>query len=445
MEEKKITKKYIRDKLEALTMIFAKASIGDFSQDIVLPEDEDEFSELYAGVQIMQEVIREKISELQQLNYSLEQKVEQRTREVAEKEALYRTVVENINDGLIITDFSDRILYVNSRMAEMSGYSVDELLGETAYKMWLPENEWPVLQKRIKQRAKGVSDNYELKMLNKRGMLWWADVRASPVYDSRRKIIATLGAVTDITKRKLAEQSQVSLMKELKRSNEELSNFAYIVSHDLKAPLRGINFLADILVSDYADKFDQEGRNYINLITDRVDRMKNLIEGILEYSRIGRKADIKEIDLNELVHHLIGFISLPSTINIHIKNVLPKVTGEPTQLSQVFQNLIDNAIKYNDKPAGEVNIFSSEDQDNWIFSISDNGPGIDPAYYEDIFKIFHTLDTSPSSTSTGIGLSIVKKVVEFHGGKIKVDSEPGNGSTFTFTLPKNPPEQLFHH
>jgi signal transduction histidine kinase len=226
-------------------------------------------------------------------------------------------------------------------------------------------------------------------------------------------------------------------VEKLTASNRELKDFAYVVAHDLKTPLRGISTLANWLRSDYRNNFDDEGQEQIDLLMGRVNRMHNLIEGILQYSRIGLvKEDRARTDLNQLVKDIIEIVSAPENIKVSIKNKLPVIECDQTHITQVFQNLISNAIKYIDKPEGWIKIGCIEQDGFWRFSIADNGRGIEEKYFEKIFKIFETLSPSDEFESTGIGLTIIKKVVEMYGGNTWVESEAGKGSTFFFTLPK---------
>jgi light-regulated signal transduction histidine kinase (bacteriophytochrome) len=219
--------------------------------------------------------------------------------------------------------------------------------------------------------------------------------------------------------------------------NEELTHFAYVVSHDLKAPLRGIKMLTEWLCADCGDRLDDEARENFGLLQNRVERMHNLIEGVLQYSRVGRVTeDVVEVDLNTLLTGIIDAIAPPEHIAIRIDGRLPRIACEQTRITQVFQNLLTNAVKYMDKPVGDVVVTCSEDADAWTFSVSDNGPGIDEKYFDRIFKIFQTLAARDEFESTGVGLALVKRIVEQYSGRIWVVSEVGRGSTFFFTLPK---------
>ena len=236
--------------------------------------------------------------------------------------------------------------------------------------------------------------------------------------------------------RKRAEQVQAQLLKEVESVNHELKSFAYIVSHDLKAPLRGIRTLTDWILADHGDKLGNDGREQITLLSGRVDRMHNLIEAILQYSRVGRiKEEKVRVNLSELVPEIIDLISPPENIAITIENELPKVLCEQTRIQQVFQNLLSNAVKYMDKVQGRIAIGCVEEGDCWKFSVSDNGSGIEEKYFKKIFEIFQTLSPRDEYESTGVGLTVVKKIVELYGGRIWVESEHGHGSTFFFTLP----------
>jgi light-regulated signal transduction histidine kinase (bacteriophytochrome) len=227
------------------------------------------------------------------------------------------------------------------------------------------------------------------------------------------------------------------LNSELVSINKELNDFAYVVSHDLKAPLRGIGSLASWLSTDYSDVLDETGRRQLDLLLDRAKRMESLIESVLQYSRVGRVRESKEkIDLDELVASSIEMLDVPANVTVRTEGRLPMVLGERTRLGQVFQNLIGNAIKFNDKPEGEVVISCSDGEEFWKVAVADNGPGIDEKYYEQIFQIFQTLASRDDIEGTGVGLTMVKKIVEMHGGTVWVVSEVGKGSTFFFTLPK---------
>ncbi|WP_346750207.1 PAS domain-containing protein [Splendidivirga corallicola] len=253
--------------------------------------------------------------------------------------------------------------------------------------------------------------------------------RGSVVTDKDGKPFKMFGTCIDTTQKVIMEEK-------IKKTNEELKDFAHIVSHDLKAPLRAINSLAQWIVQDYKDRLDENGQKQFELLIGRVKKMEQLIDGILQYSRAGQSNEEREsVNLDELLLDVIDLISPPEHIKVEIKGSLPRISAERTRLQQVFQNLISNAIKYNDKEEGRVWISCENVNNFWQFGISDNGPGIEESHFDKIFQIFQTLQSQSTYESTGIGLTIVKKTVELYGGKIWLESEIGKGTTFYFTIP----------
>ena len=224
---------------------------------------------------------------------------------------------------------------------------------------------------------------------------------------------------------------------ELAHSNRELRDFAQIVSHDLKAPLRAISQLSYWLSQDYADKIDKEGQNQLNLLIGRVQRLDNLIEGILQFSRIGKvkEKDVK-INLTKLVEDTIELLDPPENIHIKVDTELPIITADPTRIGQLFQNLIQNAIKFMDKPTGFINIGVNEKDHFYEFYVKDNGCGIDEQYFDRIFKIFQRLVSRDEQEGTGIGLSLVKRIAQIYGGDVWLTSKVNEGTTFYVTFPK---------
>ena len=245
--------------------------------------------------------------------------------------------------------------------------------------------------------------------------------------------------------RKRSEMRQAELLTEVATANQELKDFAYIISHDLKAPLRGISSIAGWLSQDYADMLGDEGKEMLQLMSGRVRRMSDLIDGVLQYSRLGHvREEKREINLNTLVLEIIDLLAAPVGIKIAIATDLPTIEAEQTRIQQVFQNLISNAIKYMDKPSGEIRIGHTLKDGFWEFYVSDTGIGIEDRYFDKVFQIFQTLYPPDQSDSTGVGLAIVKKVIEMYGGQIWVTSEINIGSTFWFTIPISEIEGINH-
>ena len=232
-------------------------------------------------------------------------------------------------------------------------------------------------------------------------------------------------------------EKQTELLEKVDNINKELRDFASIVSHDLKAPLRGIKSLATWILDDCSDKLGKQANEQMNLLLHRVEKMHNLIEGVLQYSRAGRSEEqAVQVNLDTFLPEAIDMIAPPENISITIENTMPVIECAETHIMQLFQNLLNNAIKYMDKPKGQIKVGCNEQDGFWKFSIADNGPGIEEKYFEKIFKMFQVLSASEDVESTGVGLTVAKKIVEFYGGNIWVESEIGKGSTFFFTLPK---------
>jgi PAS domain S-box-containing protein len=253
------------------------------------------------------------------------------------------------------------------------------------------------------------------------------------------RVTGRVWSFRDVTEKHNTQSQQEQLLRQVADANEELSHFAYVISHDLKAPLRGIRLLADWLCADYGDQLGSEAQENLQLLQSRVERMHGLIDGVLQYSRVGRIHEDKvDLDLNELLPTIVDTVAPPEHVTVTVEGPLPTIECEQTRITQVFQNLITNAVKYMDKPEGQVVVGCQDAGDCWQFSVADNGPGIEEKYFDRIFKIFQTLVPRDEFESTGVGLTLVKKIVELYGGRVWVESELGKGSTFCFTLPKQP-------
>jgi PAS domain S-box-containing protein len=371
-------------------------------------------------------------------------------RQTIEKLELLRNLIDRSNDCIFIMEPKwGRLLDTNDKACDSLGYTREELLN-MAFKdieQSIPDDpSWHEQMEELKLKEDLVIQGRHRR---KDGTTFFAETSLKLVSQNRRdglrqKEDFIIAIARNVSERKRAEQKQAQLIQELERTNQEVENvnqelkdFAYIVSHDLKAPLRGIKTLAEWISADYADKLDDKGKEQMNLLASRVGRMHDLIDGILQYSRVGHVEEEKVVvNLNELVAKVIDMIAPPENITITIENELPTVECEQTRIMQVFQNLLSNAVKYMDKPKGQIKVGCVEEDGFWKFSVADNGRGIEEKHYEKIFQLFQTLSPRDKFESTGIGLTVTKKIVELYNGKIWVESEPGQGSTFFFTLPK---------
>ena len=225
------------------------------------------------------------------------------------------------------------------------------------------------------------------------------------------------------------------LLKHLENKNEELNNYAHIVSHDLKSPLRSIDSLINWVLEDDNNAINKDSKDYLDLILKNVEKMDALISGILNYSTIDKaELDRYEVDTHYLVTELSEILFVPKNVTLTIKNNLPVIIGDKFRLQQLFQNLIQNAIQSIEKEAGFVEIGVVEKEAEWQFYVKDNGEGISEQYFNKIFKIFEKIDNNQNAT--GIGLAIVKRIIDFYGGKIWLESQVSKGTTFYFTIPK---------
>jgi two-component system, LuxR family, sensor kinase FixL len=360
-----------------------------------------------------------------------------------ESEERFKQVAENAGEWIWEVDLEGRYTYCNPTVEKILGYAPDEVVGKKYFfEFLLPHEREPIKKAIFEGFARRESfAGYVNTNVRKDGSLVVLETNASPVLDPDGRCRGYRGADIDITSRKAAEERQAHLMAQLEKKNQELQDFAHVVSHDLKAPLRGIRTLAEWISQDGANKLSDESREQFGLLVARVNRMQDLIDGILQYSRAGRVNEGRvRIDLGELVAEVIDTLVPPENVAITIEDELPVVELERIRVFEVFQNLLSNAIKYMDKPQGRIRVGCTGQDGFWRFSISDNGPGIEERYFEKIFQLFQTLSPHDDRESTGIGLTVVKKIVEMYGGEVGVESKLGQGSTFFFTLPRTQEE-----
>jgi PAS domain S-box-containing protein len=360
---------------------------------------------------------------------------------LAASEERYRRITE------AVTDYLYTVRFVSGRPAQtvhsqasvaVTGYLPEELKASPT--LWLdmvhPE-DLEVVREQVSRCICGQDCRpIEHRIIRKDGSTRWVRRTLVPSFDSQGRILSYDGLLQDITELKVAEQVQVQLLGELEQATEELRDFAYVASHDLKAPLRGISALAGWISTDYGDKLPEEGKEHINLLLARVKRMYNLIDGVLEYSRVARREKSVSVDLNEVISEVITELGVPEGIKVAVENPLPVVVCGRNSIRQVFYNLLSNAVNFVDSSDGKITVTWTDEHTHWKFSVTDNGPGIEEKHFERIFKIFQTLSPRDDIESTGVGLTITKKIIEFHGGRVWVQSKPGEGSTFFFTLLK---------
>lgn len=376
----------------------------------------------------------------------LEAEVEQRKK----AEGKFRNLLEAAPDSMVIVDESGTIQLVNAQTESLFGYSRGEMIGNNV-ELLLPDrydNLHPfrsfrrILAADPQTRARG----FELFAKGRNGKEFPVEIRLSPMQSEEGWLITA--AIRDVTEKRRMEkeirEANSSLEKkvqqrtiELERKNQELSQFAYVASHDLQEPLRTTASFVDLLRRQYYSRLDDHANQYLDFISQSSDRMKALIHDLLEYSRIGREKQLETVDCNSLLQEVKADLDqgIRETRAVISAGGLPSVTGYRTELKQLFQNLVSNSIKFRQPGLPpEVHISAERDNGSWKFSFRDNGIGIDPVNQDKIFIIFKRLHKRSEYDGSGIGLAHCKKIVELHGGQIWVDSVPGEGSTFSFTL-----------
>jgi PAS domain S-box-containing protein len=262
--------------------------------------------------------------------------------------------------------------------------------------------------------------------------------RGQFVRDPGGDVVRVYGFVQDITEQKRAEQERERLIPELQRSNNELQQFAYVASHDLQEPLRTVASFSELLAQRYKGKLDATADRYISFIVDGANRMSLLINDLLAFSRVGTRSSLPQrVSMEAVVDRALADLrrAVRESGTAVTRERLPEVVGDETRLKQLMQNLLANAIKFRKKDQRpEIRISADRKENQWVFAVQDNGIGIEPRFFERIFTIFRRLHTREEYAGTGVGLAICRRIVERHGGRIWVESKPGEGATFYFTL-----------
>ncbi len=348
-----------------------------------------------------------------------------------------RSLIEANVDALVTIDPNGKITDVNNSTETITGFNREDLIN-TDFSDYFTD---PKKAKEGYQKVfhEGIVRDYELEIKNRKGTITPVRYNASVYKDDSGNVIGVLASARDITEIKNADENLRLKIEELTRSNAELEQFAYVSSHDLQEPLRMIASYLQLLERKYKGKLDAKADKYINFSVDGATRMQNLIDDLLAFSRVTTKAkEFKRIDLESVYKETMSNleVSIKENKALISHDQLPVVMADKTQITQVIQNLINNAIKFHSEDQPKINISVTEENDHYLFAIKDNGIGIDPKQSDRIFEVFKRLNKKRDYPGTGIGLAICKKIIERHGGHIWVKSELGKGSIFYFTLPK---------
>jgi len=365
---------------------------------------------------------------LQQERYALDQRVAERTHQLQASEANLRSFIQASPAIVLQVDPEHRVLFAH--IPGMDEAALQPALGQPVLAITPPQSHGDIQQALTKVFAEQETVQYEgpgIDPISSQSRTYLVNV--APVL-SNGQVTSAIMLSHDVTNRIQARQELVEI-------NKQLDQFAYVISHDLKAPLRAIANLSTWIEEDLGENLPPETAENMTLLRQRVEFMRRMIDGVLAYSRAGRQTSSLEwINLTAVVRQVISLLDYPATFAIVVADTLPTIQGERIKLEQLFSNLIGNSIKYHDRPDGRIEISCTEQTTVWEFAVADDGPGIDPAYHDNLFDLFHTVEANKQADSTGIGLAVVRKIIEERGGRIWVESTPGAGATFRFTWPK---------
>ena len=388
-------------------------------------------------------------AQLEAANKALKDEIAERTRaeeEIRQSEREFRAIFELSSVGMAQRDLSTGlIIRLNQKLCEMTGYSAKELL--TRKDIMLTHPDYRERDQEVRAGVlKGESDTWliEKQYVRKDGEVIWVQVNGRLIRDSSGRPFRTVAVIQDITERKRAEEAVADRTVQLERMNRklvalnaELDDFTYVAGHDLQEPLRNLAAFIQLLREDLGDSLSQKAARDLGFITEAATRMQTLIQGLLALSRTGRVAKKKEkVSLNECADRALQALSLrlKETGAQITRDKMPEVWGDSTLLTELYQNLIGNALKFSKEPRPIIWLTVEAQGDDQIFGVKDNGIGIEPKYAQQIFQPFRRLHGRAEYEGSGIGLAICRKIVERHGGKIWVDSEPGHGAHFRFTI-----------
>jgi PAS domain S-box-containing protein len=395
----------------------------------------------YIQTPVVPAVLRAKVKVFADFVRISEELNRQRHREVFQEGVdRLRMILDCSMDAVVTIDDRGTITGWNPQSETMFGFSRDEALGKQMSELIIPEPYRFAFGRGLEHfRATGegplLRHRVELTAIHKRGASFPVELHVSPLRVGGAWEFCAF--IRDISQSKAAEEQIRRFAAELERSNRELNDFAYSASHDLRAPMRAVAQIAAWIVEDHSCELSEGVRNELALMQRRVHRMQTLLDDMLDYARVGRSdGDLSHVDCEELTREIIETLSVPAGFSLKI-DALPTFITHRTPLHQVLRNLIGNAVKHHDRPDGVVAISASDHGDHIEFVVRDNGPGIPQNYHEQIFRMFTTLKPRDVVEGSGMGLALVKKIVEGRGGTVQVESAEGRGATFRFNWPRS--------
>ena len=403
----------------------------------------DETGALGRAFNEMLGTIQARDADLSRARDELEGRVQKRTEELRRSEERFRLLVQNVQDyAIFLLTPTGHVATWNEGAQRLKGYRAEEIIGQHFSVFYPVENrEEPEHNLQI-AAATGHAEG-EGWRVRKDGSRFWANVLITALRDPQGQLIGFTKITRDLTEQRKAQEVLKQQATELSRSNADLQQFAYVASHDLQEPLRMVISYMQILSDEYKGKLDANADECIGFAVDGAVRMRQLIVGLLAYSRVSTTAQpLVQTDLMAILNDVQANldVAIHESAAVITSDPLPSVLADPLQMSQLFQNLIGNAITFRGKEPLRIHISAKLEESSWVFSVADNGIGIGPEHYERIFVIFQRLHDRMQYKGTGIGLAICKKIVDRRGGKIWVESQPGKGSTFYFTVPIFPPQ-----
>ncbi len=393
--------------------------------------------------QLESELAKQQFQNTHKATLSLLEDIEQTKNAFQQSEARNRLVIEAAPSGMVMIDQAGVIVLANKLIVEQFGYSQEALIGQPIETL-LPERfreSHPIHRAAFfaSPQPRSMGSGRDLYGLRNDNTEFPVEIGLNPLTTEEGTFV--LASVLDITARVKEEATLYQYMEQIHQTNQELNNFAYVASHDLRAPLRAIDNLSKWLEEDLAEELEDENRENMDALRGRVKRMETLLDDLLAYSRVGRATDARDresVNGAALVQEILELLAPPDSFTIEVSPAFATIHISKMPLQQILLNLVNNALKHHDQPVGTIRLGVEEHEGMFQFTVTDDGPGIPLAFHDKVFEMFQTLKPRDQVEGSGMGLAMVKKYVDLAGGTVHLDSREGEGSTFTITWPKAP-------